>query len=549
MISGEMKMGKKLVVCMFVLLFIAGCNKDFFDTHKYAELNYSPELAIPLGNATYHINDLLVKLDSNLEVSKRNDGVAVIIYQDSLSPTYLADQVVLESQQYNSTLDLGLTSPLNLKVGDFTVSALDSNNFQFNVSHNERIDSIYLKSTQIRVTVTSHVPGNIDFHIKFKSILDSQGNPVVLDFPLDYQGSLPFTAVNTFGTDGLKLDLTANGTSHNIFTLEANMKVYSTGTTFEPGELVDYTVEVLDPKFRSAYGYLGNYNIQLSEIDTDLNLFNFDIQGSVNFESPEILLKLYNSAGLSAHLNFDSFNFLSGNSEVIPLTGTLVDSGVTVLQPSLSEMGQYMMSKITLDNTNSDLFNIIKKNPVHLTINSSIQTNPQKDTLQLNFISDTSSIVPVIVAQLPLSLNIMDLVGSQSYKLDSIDLNPDKFRDVKIKIKVENGIPLGGKLSLKFINGTDKDSLDLFKGFLELVNPAETNTDGFPVQSTIDSTYINITNDDLTRIVKSQYLNVSIILNTSDSNTGKWSKITADENLGIEVGLVGVLNQKVNLHK
>jgi hypothetical protein len=539
--------GKISFFCWFLILF--GCQKDYLNPDKYSSFSYAPTIAFPLGYVDYTIRDLVAKMDSTVQIGEDVDKVVEILYKDSIAPTIFTDQVNLQSQQFNSSLVLGIPQAITLPVGQFTLSVLDQKDFNFAVDHNERIDSIFLKSTSIKVSVTSHMPGNVEFHLTLLSLKDSNGNPVDLNIPLNYNGTLPVSMFTTLSAGGLKCDLTKDGTSYNTFSLQAYMKVSSVGatTTFFPNDSLNFSIEVLNPKFISAFGYMGNYTFQIPPVDTDLNFFKNNLEGSIYFDRPKVSLDIYNSAGLPVKMNFDSFDFTLGNGQLDSVAGSFKTNGFLINAPTINQVGTYIKSSLVIDNSNSNLFDLLQQNPTKMHLASSVTSNPDNNVAMKNFITDSSGVIPVIKASLPLSLRIVNLTGRLNYKLKNQDMNTDNIKDIQLKVWTENGLPLGGNLTLVFLDSTGLDSLNLFNGALDILKPAEIDQNGFPISTVTDSVTIDLTGDEIKKIIKSKSFMSTVVLNTAGSaNPAVYAKITLDQRLKVNLALKGNFNIEVN---
>ncbi|HLF35743.1 MAG TPA: hypothetical protein VI583_15980 [Cyclobacteriaceae bacterium] len=542
--QGKNIISKGFRVSIIFLFLLSGCRNEYFTTSRYQDITYRPSIAIPVGNAVFSINDLLVKLDSVVQTGEGEDGVVEIIYYDSLSPVYLAEKINFMDQEFSSSLNLGISQPLDLASGEKVESPVFDDNYTFDTQNNESIDSVFLKSSSFRITVTSYISGDIELHLKLLSLLDNDQIPVSLVLRSEFDGILPYTRDTLIDLDGLKFDLTNAGTTANTFSIESYFIVNSGGITVNPGDLVEYQIELNDPIIKSAYGYLGNYTFTIPESDFDLNFFNYEIEGDVELEHPSLDFQLYNNAGLSVRIDFNRLDFISGNT-TLPLAGDIITNGYIIEGQALDKQDEYVKSGFIIGPMNSNIVEVIGQLPTSAIISSSLFSNPQLDPDQKNFITDSSHIIPVISASLPLSLRITDLTGRQSFKMNDSDINTSDIENAILKIKIINGLPLGGRLSVSFYNGSGEETVDFFDGYLDILQPAVTDKNGFPVSSYIDSTEIIIEKAQFPEIVNSDIIKSEVILNTTGNNEGKWAKITPDQSLIIEIALLVNLDLEI----
>jgi hypothetical protein len=544
--QGENIISKGFKVSIIFLFLLSGCRKEYFKTSRYQDMVYRPSFAIPVGSAVFSINDLLVKLDSIVQTGEDEDGVVEIVYRDSISPIYLAENINFIDQEFSSSLNLGISQPVDLPSGEQAESPVFTDDFTFDTQNNEAIDSIFLKASTFRITVTSYISGDIELHLKLLSLMDRDQIPVSLVLRSEFGGTLPYTRDTLIELDGLKFDLTNAGTTANTFSIESYFIVNSGGITVNPGDLVEYRIELNNPIIKSAYGYLGNYTFTIPESTFDLNFFNYEIEGDVELERPSLDFQLYNNAGMSVRIDFTRADFISG-STTLSLAGDIITNGYIIEGQALDKQDEYVKSGFIINHINSNIAGIIGQHPTSAVISTSLFSNPQLDPNLKNFITDSSNIIPVVSASLPLSLRITDLTGRQSYKMNDSDFDASDIENAILKIKITNGLPLGGKLSLLFYNEFDEEIVDFFSGYLDILQPAATNINGFPVSSYIDSTEINIEKAQISQIINSDYFKSEVILNTTGANEGKWAKITKDQSLTIEIAVLANLNLEIEL--
>ncbi len=532
---------------LFMLFMNTGCNNDYFNPNKYGTVNYHPDLAVPLASADYSVHDLLLKLDSTTHVNILNNNLVEVIVQDSLNPVYLTKNIVFNDQYYDTTMTLGIPAPVTLPAGDSISSPTTTYNFSFNVSKNERLDSLILKNSLIKISASSDIPGNTELHLKILSLKDPSGNPYSLNIRLLAANGSPAINADSTLLNNYTLDLTDNGQARNTLIVQASVTVVSTGQTISPGDQFRFGIALKNPDYRAVWGYLGNYLIDIPEISKKINLFDYQVGGSLGFENPTLEFKLYNCAGLSGTIGFEKFEFMNVDSVGLPITGDLINNGFTILKPALGE-GTYKESGFTITNSNSNIFQVLQTLPIKFAIHPTLTTNPQNDTLQYDFLSDTSNLIPVARLTLPLSLRMTNLSGTQSYALDPLNLSSGNIQNIGIKVRVDNGLPLGGKLKIIFSDSLSSISLDLFKGYLNVILPASTDSNGYPVSSSLDSAQLSITKAEIDTLNMCNTLTYDVILNTSGSASGTWAKITDDQHLKVNVGLYGTFDFNVNLH-
>jgi hypothetical protein len=180
-----------------------------------------------------------------------------------------------------------------------------------------------------------------------------------------------------------------------------------------------------------------------------------------------------------------------------------------------------------------------------MSLGTILSINDESDHMHDDFITDSSRVIMAIQSQVRVSLNILNLIGRQSFNFDPVDLEPDDLERIQIKIRSINSLPLGGKLAIRFVDQDDVPMVDLFNGFANLLTPAKTDMQGFSIAPSIDSVYIDVSREEVRKIMGSDSFDSEIILNTSDSETGKYSKVTLNDRLKIEISLHGKLSLRL----
>ncbi len=140
------------------LFFLYSCFPDHYDLHRISgDVGLTPGIAAPLAYGTLSIEDILNRVDTNSYVRQFDDSLLYLTYVENLM-SYPASEVIdIPDQQFLQLFispDINIPAWLFSSMGD-TVNFTKEKNSEFIFTHNERIDSIHVKTATLNINVSS----------------------------------------------------------------------------------------------------------------------------------------------------------------------------------------------------------------------------------------------------------------------------------------------------------------------------------------------------------------------------------------------------------
>ena len=171
----QMKLKRLFFLSIIVggLSFLSSCKKD---VTKIASTGWNPNLAVPLGEASFEISKLLENIDSSIVVGSL--GEISIAFEETLDSISAADVIALDD--FNQSFDLtpsGLAATPVFSSGS-TYSANSPISTAYTAPNGVEINEVNFKSGQINFTVTSDFQHDIDLVITIDDILINQTNSI-----------------------------------------------------------------------------------------------------------------------------------------------------------------------------------------------------------------------------------------------------------------------------------------------------------------------------------------------------------------------------------
>jgi hypothetical protein len=438
--------GKLLIQLVFisvVWLGLQSCAKEVLDMKQLENSNmlYNPSLAVNLLHGTLTMDDLLESIDSSQYVSVDDNGLLVINYHQDIYSFSANDVFTIPRQDYiefffQSDQDF---PPFPGSIGQQIHFTRDSS-YTFVTNRDEQFDSIFVKSGGLQVFFSSTFQHDVTFIVTLPSVTR---NGVVL--------SETFTASNS-SSDAQAIDLSGcvvrltNESGIMKLPLHYDITIVNSGNGIDASQSINFQASLLDMHFSALYGYMGTYDL-VNESDTvDFDFFSKNLNGDLVFADPRISLNIDNSYGVPAALNLGFVSVSSRNSTTD--TFTYSDNPVVISAPALP--GQSTSTSIDINNTNSNIVDIMASYPERFYLNVTGQANPIGITFT-NFVLDTSKIDVDFDLKLPL-----DLKASGFSFGDTMDLDlSETFNDVDLDtiifhLETSNSIPIDLTMQVYF---------------------------------------------------------------------------------------------------
>ncbi|MFN0200845.1 MAG: hypothetical protein ACKVTZ_04965 [Bacteroidia bacterium] len=428
----------------FCLLLGSSCTLTELDKVKLDD--FAPELALPLINANFTVQDILDNFDTGGFIGQDNAGIIRLVYKGNV--------LELKGDELFTVPNIAPVNVPLVSTGSTTTVALPSLN-------GEKLSEIRFKAGTMKLT--------------FKNPSAVLAVTVSLSFPDCQKNGQPLSITKTLSPNQSETETIAMAGYRALLPDGKFNLSYNVNST-QPISQVDLTFELNQVKYSYLEGNFQQIGFNFPLDSVDLPIFRNLTDGAITFTDPRVAFNFNNSYGLPLRISTQTLSAFTQLGGVIPFSSPAYFNAVTgkhefdFAYPSIGEVGQSKSTTIALNRSNSNLGNIISNIPHEVLYELSAESNP--NNLPDNFfITDSSKLAIDVNVELPFT-------GKAKWVtlLDTFKVSFDAFAALQtagFKAVIENSLPFAGDLQLYFYhsNGTLLDSM--FTGSATLFTAAE----------------------------------------------------------------------------
>ena len=533
----------KKILSLFIVatVVLSGCKKGRYDFDKLATTEWKPSLAAPAINSTLTVYDVLAHTDSNdIVIIDSLSGLVSLVYKGNLYSYNPSNILTLTDQSTNNTISLTPTQQTTLS-GSGSVTVTNSQTVTYNTS-SANLDSIILKAGTLDFNINSSFQHNGSITISIPA-LKKNGVPFSATYTFNYTGT-PISISSSTNMQDYHFDLTQNGNTTNTFDINYSLTLnYISGNSTNGSISVSTGMNNWD--FYSVFGDFGNVQIA-SDIDSILvKIFNSTITGYFELVDPKLNLYVHNSMGVPAEVIFNTLQSVNVNTgQVTPIVNQGFPNPWQINAPTVSQIGSEVVTKMTIDKSNSDITNIITPTPKYVVIQSDANANPSSMPAQYNFMTDTSKMHIRAELELP-------LIGF-AYGMTFVDTIPFEFGDnveeiesVLFRSIITNGFPFKSNIQIYFADSNYVVLDSLYAPNTEIIQSGITNNDGRVIQKTEKLTDVTFTQNRMPNVLNAKYVIIRAVGESLNGTNSQISKIYEDYTIQVRLSLK--VNGKMNI--
>ena len=461
-------MKRQLIIGSAVLLiagmFLTTCNKEYFELDKLSdEIELEPQLVAPLLYGSMSLDDIIEVVDSLGYTEVDDEGLIYIVYSDTAfaisadTVVDVPDKVVTE---YYIDSDIDIPVWLGSAVGD-TVPFFKRESFSFELDGNDRVDSVQIKGGQIVIDVMSSFEHTGLLTISSAEILDVNRDTfsTVVNIS-DMSGN--FTFQDIFPTDGYNLVSVVENDS-NFIHVNFRLDLINSGNVINPDDecIIDASFENMD--FYSVFGYIDSRDLLTESGEFEISFFenNPDL-ANIQFADPRINIFAANSVGIPLEVELDNvISTSSVDGSTVELTFN--DGNLFVFNaPTLEQLGQTIDTEININNTTSNIDDLLNSAPSSITYDITGRTEAGNPAAQ-HFVLDTSQIELALEFVLPLDFKSTGFAFRDTLEFEvgeeGIDTSIIKLAQVSLETVNELPIQLEVQVYLLDVNEVIIDSI------------------------------------------------------------------------------------------
>ena len=364
---------------------------------------------------------------------------------------------------------------------------------------------------------------------------DSLGHPATIDTMLDITGY----SINLTGQ---------HGSNFNTYTQRVVCRLNYTGETqhITVQDSLNVKYELINIKPNYVKGYMGKDTV--TNVDSAaFNFLNVFKSGSIDLASVNMNFSVVNAIGVDGQIKINNLVARSSNNGSKTLTSSLLGQPLYVRRATDFPLTP-AVSNFSLNNSNSNIKDLLGILPNQLQYNISVQTNVHGNTNQYRDFAYLQSGLSVnLNAEIPLSLiaNGLVLKDTIGFNLANTQTNVNGISDGILNIIAENKYPIQGVLTMIIYdaNWNALDTLALNKvvaaGNLDANCRVDQPTQSV-LQEYVDNNRVNKLKQGAWAVVTSDF---STVNNTPGCN-GQHLKIYSNYSIGIT--LSAKFNYKVS---
>lgn len=319
---------------------------------------------------------------------------------------------------------------------------------------------IYVENTiDDTIHIVYDIPGAIDEFGEHVHIETAVGPDEIVD--------------QAFDIAGYTIDLRgSSGDEVNTFYQEFSARIKYTGVashiSLDDSLKVVYGLEGIVPN--ELRGYLGEYEIDIADTTSGVELFDQFESGIIEFGDINIDLEIENGLGAGGLVTINSLGGLNSETgEVVMLDCPSVIGVPINVNRALDNPYVPGYTTITLNSANSNINELIEIFPDKLFYDVGMQVNPNGNEFNYqDFVINTSRINISFNLSMPLEFMASDLTLRSEFPvaLDA-DAGTDGVGNIDVTLYADNSFPLSAALKITFYDamGLALDSID-FGGYV-----------------------------------------------------------------------------------
>ncbi len=531
------------------LLF--SCQKNDLALNNISEeITLKPKFAGPLLYGSLSLDDVIDLVNEDSIVYRYEDSLLYVLFSDTLEGFSIQDQVIDIPDQVFIEEYIEAEIAVNPQwiasnVGD-TVLFEKVKEEEWTFDNNERLDSLQIKSLNLIIDVTSS--------FEHTGILDITSENFTIDGePFSHQVLISdvsgsFTSTETINLDGhwMYLDNTTPGLTK--IPLLYNLKLINSGNPVMAGDECKITMTFENLDFYSVFGYVGDYTLDPQGGKLSLPIGDdFDFEGEIYFENPQFNLFIASSVGVPIEfdlVNMSAYSSLKDDS----ITFVLDENPYIIEAQTLDSVGYFKTTPISINNSNSNISDIIALLPDEISYSVAGRTNPAGLTSN-NFVTDSSEISVMFEALVPLYFSAQGITLERTDTLNLVqeigEENLDLLKSLNMSLDITNRLPMNVDVQVYF---DDKDNILLDSLFVDeafLISPALNAKDEVENPITYTKT-IELDADKVDGIRDTKFIRIRAQISTPAASDGKSVKFFSYYDLGFKLIMDGELEVKLN---
>lgn len=521
-------LGINVIALLSILLIVSCFDKRDFEFDKIAAFEWEPNVAAPIIKSTLSMKDLISGADTNVLVEDASNFLS-IVYRASVFSERADEIISIENQNVNSSWTFATGTITDSATFNYTISTT------FTSPNGERFDSIYIKSGALLFNLN----GNLNHNGRLRIIIPTvKKNGMIFrkNIMYNYNNTLPVVTNNSYDLSGFTISFGAD----NKLNINFSITVYADANPNNSPYTLNLNEAFQNIKFHKIFGYIGKRSFSINQDSVDFDIYQNNIDGSIQLEDPKLNIYIRNAYGMPINVNFTKLDAKSSVNPpyIVSITGSGLPNPLLIQAPTFAQIGQSILTKISLSKTNSTIVQAVNLSPNYLDFLVEALSNPNGNpATDQNFVIDSSKFEVDIEAELP-------LFGSASgFKLqDTVDFDLgddiDEVEWVILKVYTSNGFPLDVSMQIYFADSLGNKLDSLLTSIDQIISsgivgPAPSYKVITPTEKHLS---IQINQQKMDNLLKAEKLIILANLSTTNNGVDK-VKIYSDYEIDVKLGV------------
>jgi hypothetical protein len=212
---------------------------------------------------------------------------------------------------------------------------------------------------------------------------------------------------------------------------------------------------IKDVAYSYVDGYIGQYTFTVPQDSVAIDIFDNAYIGSIYFTDPKVRAIITNSIGAGSSVKIDQLiaqSKITGNTNI---TGSIINTNIPILYPSLAEVGQSKATTIQLDKTNSNVQTVFNPAPNKIIYQMSGTINPSG--VSTNFATDSSYVKVRGEVEIPMEGKVtkfvlLDTIDNISYPNITVGGKTVTILSAGFNVTMSNGFPMNTSIQMYFLD-------------------------------------------------------------------------------------------------
>ena len=530
-----MQLLRKTIYPIFLLLAICSviysCDSSYL-TRPIEPYNWKLDTTkVRLAYADITFQDILYQLNIDNSTIDPSDN---ILFSHTTTFNTENDNYIdltLDEQNFTKEIETPISdatftaiggSPYIIPIGSpLATNIIQKDTFKNTIDITEKLSGALFETGNLTINIESSFDCDIDLFIKIPSISSKNDGLIyeashtilngqkTIEIDLrDYRANLSF--------DGENFD--ENLYNQFVIITESTFK-FREGNNIQNTDKVTYKTQISNVQMNVIFGDFDTRPFDIEPKTISLNFFDEIKNYNIGLTNPKMTIKATNEFGFPIGVNIT--NTLARNSTT---TETLTYAGITedeklidnlLIFEGIESYNPPVTPKITnrtIDNSNSNLEDLIRIYPTELLINLTGEINPINKTPNKNFYSKEHDNLNVdVTIDIPIELSLDNVEIEENVPVD-LSIIVNEINHAKFYVVTNNTLPLSGEIALRFYNNGINLNMNKANSVFEsaVVSP-ETKTSIEPTENIAEFVF---SGEEVKKLKQTTDIQILLTLNT-----------------------------------